>query len=791
MKKVLSFLMAFAVVLGLLPVASAAADASAFSRRELMDTLITAADDYHRAEPGDIIRGDEDGQLRYEDEVTRIEALVMLRRAFGEFPALSTNRLYKNLADTDVSFSDIPDWAKEDIDYLTAAGLLVNTEDGMLHAGDYITKDEAETLFRRVRMLFGSNEKDDLFAAHEKETLNHSVKYPGHVGVGSSYDVYDRQNKRIDAILEEIVTAQWPAGSDQQKIKDYYEAALAVCSGEVSNLDSILGYLNDVDSALNLSGLMDVIYTLYSETGISVAFLNPSIDVDSNDSSKNVLWIAPDVSPIDADTYSDKAITEAAAEYYKKVLIIGGESESAAIKAAGDIVSYQKALADVQTAPENYYDVEYYYNVLSISEADTKLQNIDLKALFTKLGYSVPDQLVVDDLGAFEYLCSYLDDKNIDSLKNIVKYSILSSFGNYLSSDFNDPRLEFDKVIYGEMEPQTAKARAREFLLDKLDTEIGKVYVEKFFNQADKDRLLEIEKTYVAVFRERLKALDWMSVETKEKAILKLDAMTFKNIWPDYWFTDEESKYVPSFETQSLADGGSLYKNYIAVSRARRNMNIAKEGTGVDKAKWDSSALEVNACYYFSENCVYIMAGILDYPFYDNSSTEALLGSLGGTIGHEITHAFDDSGSKFDAKGNNVDWWTPEDYAAFKERCGKMEELFNGFEAAPGILARGDITVGENVADLGGMVLSIEVAKKLVKNPDYKKLFSAHANAWCVSYPRQTVTYLTSYEAHSMPWLRTNIPMMQTDKFYETYGITAGDGMYLPPDERVLIWLKI
>ncbi len=789
MKKVLSFLLAFVVVIGLLPAVSVAADEPALSRYELMEMLISASDDYNRAEPGDIIRGDGDGQLRYEDKVTRIEALVMIRRAFDKFPALSENRLYSDLTDGDVSFTDIPEWAKEDVEALTAAGLLASSEDGLLHSGAFVTKDEAKTMLRRVWMLYGSNEKDDFFASHEKEIINNSVKYPGYIGVGSSYDVDDRLNKRIDGILEEILAGQWPAGSDQQKIKDYYEAALAVCSGQTSNLDSIRGYLKDVDSAVNLSALMDVIYTLYSETGVSVAFLNPSIDIDIIDSTKNVLWLSPDISPIDADTYSGKAITEAAAEYYKKVLIIGGESEESAKAAAEDIVSYQKALAAVQTAPENTYDVEYYYNVMSLSDADTRLLNIDLKGLLTKLGYSAPDQLVVADLGAFNYLCGYLDDKNIDSLKNIVKYSILSRFGNYLSCDFYDAGLEFNKVIYGDMEPQTAKARARSLLLDELDTEIGKVYVKKFFTQADKDRLLEIERAYVEVYRERLNALDWMSAETKKKAIAKLDAITFKNIWPDYWFTDEESKYVPSFEIHSMADGGSFYKNSTAILRAYRDMNIAKEGTPADKAKWGSSPLEVNAFYYFSENCVYIMAGLLDYPFYDNSSMEALLGSLGAsTIGHEITHAFDNSGSKFDANGNHADWWTAEDYEAFTERCGKMEELFNGLEAAPGIFARGDISVGENVADLGGMVLSLEVAKKLIKNPDYKKLFSAHANAWCYSYPRQTVSYLTSFEAHSMPWLRTNIPIMQTDEFYETYGILEGDGMYLPPEERVSIW---
>lgn len=765
-----------------------AEDAGYLTRGDLMELLITAADDYNTSESGDIIKGYEDGSLRYDSYATRAEALVMLRRAFAELPVLNSNRLYSSLADKNVSFADVPAWAKRDVDMLIASGLLANTEDGLLHAREYISGDEAKTLLRRVWMLYGTNYKDDFYMTIEKETIENLKIYPGYVGGGSIHDVGQMENERISAIIDEVLSGKWTAGSDEQKIKDLYQSALSVYSGKSSDLSPIEGFLEELDAADSLADILKVLYDLNTQTGYST-LLAPEIYTDCADATKNVLWLAPDISPLDAVTYGNSEITQAAKNYYKALLLLAGDSEKEAAAGAAAVVAYQKALSEVQTAPENYYDVDYYYNLYSLKDADAQLKNIDLGAYLEALGYDVPDSLVIQDKGAFAYLCNYLCDENARPLAYIVKCDLLDSYGCSLSNDFYQPYLDFHKALYGESESLSTEERARDLVINNLSAELGKIYVQKYFTQADKDRLSEIESNFVDVYRERINALDWMSKATKKKAVAKLEAMTFKNIWPDYWFTDEEAKYLPSYQIASPAGGGSLYANLASIERAWTDKNIAMQGQPVDKREWGESPLEVNAFYDPNGNCVYIMAGLMAGVFYSqDASLETILGSLGMIIGHEMTHAFDANGAKYDMNGNAVDWWTAADYAAFTDRCRAMEEMFDRFEVAPGIPANGKITLGENIADLGGVTTSLEVTERMVKEPDYKKFFHGFADAWRTLYPRQTVSYFTAFESHSMGWLRVNVPLMQMGQFYETYGITEDDGMYIPQEERVSVW---
>jgi putative endopeptidase len=811
MKKTLSFLLVFVIMISLIPSAAAAelaasalpmadqtastapatmvSDSGPLTRGELTELLITAADACNTAEASDIIKGDEQGQLRYDDPVTRLEALVMLTRAFGELPEPSANLLFAALADTGVGFSDIPAWARQDVNALIAAGILVNTEDGLLHAGEYITEEEALTLLRRMWMLFGSGEKDDFYMTHEKESTNNARSVAGYAGRGAVYDVIISQNERTEAILAEILAGQWEAGSDEQKIKDYYEAALSVCSGAKSDLSPIRGYLDALSAAESISGLLEVIYDFYAETGLSISFLTPEVDPDLADSTKNVLWLVPDTSPLDADTYGDSTVYEAAKKYIEELLVLGGESRPEAAAAATDIAAYRKSLSAVQVAPENQYDVDYLYNVMSLDDADAQLKNIDLGAMLTAFGYEAPDSLVISDAGTFRYLCDFLSEENLGLMKNIVKYLLLAQAGEYLSAGFYDVQMDFNDVLSGEKERKNTEERARDYVLSALSTEIGKQYVKRYFTQEEKDLLSQIEQEYVRAFREQIRGLGWMGAETKTQAIAKLESLTFKNIWPDYWFTDQESRYHPSYEVTAGADGGSFYSNSAAINRAYTEKSIASLGKAVDRAEWSADPIEVNAFYYLTENAVYLAAGFLADPLYSTGAgLETLLGSVGTIIGHEMTHAFDNNGAKFDANGNNSDWWSAQDYAAFENRCGRLAEMFDRFEAAPGIPANGRITLGENVADLGGLALSLKVAERMIREPDYKKIFEAYSHSRYQYYPRQSVSYLTSYEPHSMEWLRVNVPLMLTEEFYQAYNITEGDGMYLPPEERIAIW---
>lgn len=451
--------------------------------------------------------------------------------------------------------------------------------------------------------------------------------------------------------------------------------------------------------------------------------------------------------------------------------------------------AYQKALAEIQPAPEELFDVDLYYNVVSFTDADAQLDEIDLGAYLKALGIAVPERLVINAPEVFTYLCDFLADENAEELAYILKLSILHSSGYLLSNEFNKALDQYMAALYGEAEPLSAEERARNFVTSMLETEMGKLYVKEFFSQEDKDTLLAIEQDFVQVYRERIKAVDWMSEETKQKAIDKMNAMTFKNVWPDYWFTEEEYRYTPTYEIISGVDGGILYSNTMAINRAWTDQNIAQQGQPVNNEKWKLSPLEVNAGYSFYENCVYLLAGILSEPFYHSGAAlEETLGPIGAIIGHEMTHAFDASGAKFDLEGNAADWWKEEDYTAFSARCAGMADLFDRFEDAPGIPTSGKLTLSENIADLGGLSACLQVLENRKVQPDYDLFFSSYADIWRTLDNRQTVRNQNVNDVHAAGWLRVNVPLMQLEQFYETYGITEDDGMYLSPEERVHIW---
>ena len=287
----------------------------------------------------------------------------------------------------------------------------------------------------------------------------------------------------------------------------------------------------------------------------------------------------------------------------------------------------------------------------------------------------------------------------------------------------------------------------------------------------------------LAVYRDRIKTLDWMSETTKEKAIEKLDTIQINIGYPDDW--DDTLKDV---EILSAEQGGSFCDNLIAIQKGTNKLLAELQKTGVDENIWPMTTYTVNAGYLFTANSITFPAGILQEPFYDvDASYEENLGKVGYVIAHEITHAFDNNGAKYDENGNAVDWWTQEDYAAFQTLCEKVVKLYDGKESAPGITCNGALTLSENIADLGSVACLTEIESKR-ENPDYAALYTAMAEIWCSSYPRETRLYLAQADVHAPDKLRGSLVLQNFSEFYEAFDITEEDAMWLPPEERVVIW---
>ena len=274
-----------------------------------------------------------------------------------------------------------------------------------------------------------------------------------------------------------------------------------------------------------------------------------------------------------------------------------------------------------------------------------------------------------------------------------------------------------------------------------------------------------------------------MSAETKAKAVKKLDTMGVKVGYPDSW-----ESCLDRAEIKSPAEGGSFFSNVIAIQMAMKQDVLAHQNDAPEKSEWIMTPFTVNACYNPSANDITFPAAILQSPLYDvNASREENLGGIGYIIAHEVTHAFDNNGAKFDENGSAADWWTAEDYAAFRQKCQAVAEWYDGQEAYPGIACSGALTISENVADLGAAKCIVAAAKKL-DHPDLDKLFRAVANTWASTTSRQMREYLAVTDVHAPDKLRCNRALQTLPEFYTTYGIRPGDGMWTAPETRVSVW---
>ena len=382
-----------------------------------------------------------------------------------------------------------------------------------------------------------------------------------------------------------------------------------------------------------------------------------------------------------------------------------------------------------------------------------------------------------------EQVAALYDDAHLALLKTAARLALLQSVATSLNQGFMDAYFDFVLAYYGVDARQSNEQIAAQQVQALLADYLSRAYVDEYFSAKAKADVEEMIGEFIAIYKERILAQDWMSAETKAKAVKKLDTMGVKVGYPDSW-----ESCLDRAEIKSPAEGGSFFSNVIAIQMAMKQDVLAHQNDAPDKSEWIMTPFTVNACYNPSANDITFPAAILQSPLYDvNASREENLGGIGYIIAHEITHAFDNNGAKFDENGSAADWWTAEDYAAFRQKCQAVAEWYDGQEAYPGIACSGALTISENVADLGAAKCIVAAAKKL-DHPDLDKLFRAVANTWASTTSRQMREYLAVTDVHAPDKLRCNRVLQTLPEFYTTYGIRPGDGMWTAPETRVSVW---
>lgn len=763
--------------------ALAADEPRALTRGEACDALAAAADDYN---PGvtaaDILRGDEHGALNPDRAVTRAEALVMLSRAFGGLstPVGDSARWAYPAAD----FTDVPAWAAAELEDVFQAGIVAGTGPTTFAPGEPVTGEQLDLLIRRVYALEGTNRKDDFYAAVNKAWLDNSTIPDGYVYSGTLYELDFQVNDQVAGIIREIASGSPAAGTPEAKIKSLYENILDWDARNAAGIAPLRPYLDAVDGADSLSALMEVHNQISRELTASL-LAGFGLTVDLRDSTKYILTfssLAPSLSK--AEYAADAGATkDAYLAYLTTLATLGGADADTAARMAQDFWQVERTLSAARMEQQEYGDADKIYNLYTMDQLRALLPNVDLDGILVASGFAAPDKVMVDDVGLLEAAAAYFDDAHLDTLKTVLKLYLISGFSSTLSRDFLDAATRLQQAMYGTDTSMPDDQLAAQLVQNYLADYLGQVYVDRYFSAEAKADVEAMIEDFRDIYEDRILALDWMSDATKAKAVEKLEAITVNVGYPDRWDT-----YLDGAEIAGAGQGGSYFDNVLSIAAAARAAAVARQKEAVDKDAWQMPPYTVNAYYDATANSINFPAGILQAPLYDvDADPTENLGGIGYIIAHEMTHAFDNNGAKFDKDGNAADWWTAEDYAAFQTLCGQVVDFYDGVEAIPGVTCNGTLTLSENIADLGALAC-ITQAEGREARPDYRTLYESASRSWAFTGSREINTFLAQADVHAPGKLRGNRALQSCDEFFTAFDIRPGDGMWLAPEARVRIW---
>lgn len=723
-----------------------------------------------------ILTGTPGSSLNPQENITRLEFVVLVNRSIRELPCVRPN----------IIFSDVPDSNAGDVGRLVQAGIINGYGNHVFGSDDYLTQAQLDIILERIEKLSETRPQDDFYYAVNKDWLR-TTKLPAGYPMLTSFDEVNLSNNdKLKTIVNDLVKNKdkWQEGSMEQKMADFYSTIVDVESRNKDGIEPIKQYLERIYEAKTIQELLDVMVQFENEIGLNALFsFSPSVDfVDSSRYSlygSGLSTVLPQAYILNENPQI-KALYE---NFIAQMLFLSGSSEESALKKAQEIYDLEKIIAQNMMSNEEASKVENVYNPVTIDELAEMFDEVDIKAYLKDLGYENVENVIITDLGLMRKTGELMSNENLEILKAYAHYVMVINTASFLSTDLENAVTEFNNAFLGVSSTLSEEDKAFNMLNSVMSGYIGKIYVERFFSEEAKKDVEDIVSEIIATYEKRIQNLDWMTSETKEAAISKLKAIGLKIGYPETW----EDPYK-DIEIKAYDEGGSLLGNIFAITSVQAKYVKTLLSKEVDKSKWSFPPHMVNAFYNATNNEIVFPAGILQAPFYDvNASREQNLGGIGSVIAHEITHAFDNNGALFDKDGNMNNWWTEEDYITFQQKCQDVIDLYDGLEVAPGAVVNGELTVSENVADIGAMACILDIASSM-ENANYKELFESYAKIWRMTATNQTYQFLSTQDVHAPNKFRVNQVLRNFQEFYDTYDIKESDMMYLAPEDRVTVW---
>lgn len=610
-------------------------------------------------------------------------------------------------------------------------------------------------------------------------------------GVGAFEKLRDNSTKRMKSILDGI--SEDAQDSTERLIAGFYHSGMDTAAIEKLGYEPLKPLLNKIDSIKDAKGIMQYVADQSRQLNNSVVGFYVAPD-DKNSTMNVAQFYQTGLGLTDRDYYfkTDSAtlkIQDAYKNYLKEIFQLTGNLSADADKSATIVYNIEKRLAEKHRTRVDLRDPVKNYNKFMVADLDKKHPNIAWSALLSNLGAQNIDSVIIGQPDYYTQLNQLLQTLSVEEWKTYLRAHTIDNYAQVVSSPFVNAQFNYSKTLTGLSENKPRWERLSKMTDDYLGEALGKLYVDKYFDQDAKNRMMVLVANLGQAFSERINKLDWMSDSTKETAQQKLSAIINKIGFPDKWRDYSSVKITKN----------DFFGNVVSAAENEYNFNLSQLGKPVDKTLWHMSPPTVNAYYNPSVNEIVFPAGILQFPFFDPQADDAVnYGGIGMVIGHEMTHGFDDQGAQYDKDGNLKNWWTAEDSKRFQEKVVQIQKLYDSFTVLDSLPVNGKLTTGENIADFGGVAIAYdafqltEQAKDSTQKIDgftpNQRFFLSVAQIWRSKYKDEIVRQRVNTDPHSPAQWRVLGPLMNFTPFYQAFNVQPGNKMYKPENERIKIW---
>lgn len=632
---------------------------------------------------------------------------------------------------------------------------------------------------------------DNFFLYANGNWLKTAVIPDDQSGWGSFYTLYEDNLKKLRGMLEDAAAGKHAKGSIEQKLGDYYASGMDTVTIEKIGAAPLKDQLAKIDAVKDYKQLMELEAEMASQGENDL--IGFYVNADDKNSGQNIaIFFQTGTSLPEKDYYTRKdsaseAARKALITYAEKMFVLTGVDAATAAKNAQTVLAIESEIAKTHRTPVELRNPQANYNKMSVADLEKRSPNLNWKNYFEKLKIKA-DSVNVGQPGYYEGLSKLLASQPIEAWKTKVKFDYISDNAGLLSKDFTKANFEFGKVFSGQKKDNERWKKITNRIDGGLGEMLGQLYVKKYFNDSAKKRMDELVNNLQKAFDNRIQNLDWMSKETKERATAKLHTFLKKIGYPEKW---------KNYDDVTI-DRNDYFANAKSVRMHSHKESMDKIGKPVDRMEWGMSPPTVNAYYNPSNNEIVFPAGILQFPFFNANADDAInYGAIGMVIGHEMTHGFDDQGCQYDEKGNMKNWWSREDSTKFRAKTGAVVNQYNNYVVLNDQHVNGQLTLGENLADIGGLAIAYDAFKMTPQGKDTTRIdgftpdqrfFLGYAQVWRLKNRDEILRTRINTDPHSPEMFRVNGPSSNFDPFYAAFNVKEGDKMYIKQEDRAHIW---